>query len=117
MYSTLPHFGGGWLLEDSASPLKLEEDVPEEELPLLEDCEPPPELEEDRLPLPELLEAGTSSPPPLPPSPPQALSVKAMASARPAAIAGAKNLLPLLLSFVSIFFSFLGFNGLDYLII
>jgi hypothetical protein len=83
---------------------------------LLEDGEPPPELEEEGLPLPELLEAGASSPPPLP-SPPQALSVNAMASIKPAAIAGAKNLLPLLLSFVSIFFSFLGFNGLDYLII
>jgi hypothetical protein len=78
---------------------------------LLEDSEPPPELEEEGLPLPELLEAGASSPPP---SPPQALSVNAMASARPAAIAGAKNFLPLQLSFVSIFFSFLGFNGLDY---
>jgi hypothetical protein len=114
-----PHFGGGWLLEDGVSPPELEEDVPEEELPLpelLEDSEPPPELEEEGLPLPELLEAGVSSPPP-PPSPPQALSVNAMASIKPAAIAGAKNLLPLLLSFVSIFFSFLGFNGLDYLII
>jgi hypothetical protein len=84
---------------------------------LLEDGEPPPELEERELPLPELLEDGASSPSPPPPSPPQALSVNAMASIKPAAIAGAKNLLPLLLSFVSIFFSFLGFNGLDYLII
>jgi hypothetical protein len=64
---------------------------------LLEDGEPPPEL----------LEAGASSPPP-PPSPPQALSVNAMASIKPAAIAGAKNLLPLLLSFVSIFSPFYG---------
>jgi hypothetical protein len=70
---------------------------------LLEEGEPPPEL----------LEAGVSSPPP-PPSPPQALSVNAMASIKPAAITGAKNLLPLLLSFVSIFFSFLGFNGFVY---
>jgi hypothetical protein len=55
---------------------------------LLEDSEPPPELEGERLPLPELLEDGASSP--------------------PAAIAGAKNLLPLLLSFVSIFSPFCG---------
>jgi hypothetical protein len=54
----------------------------------LEDGEPPPELEEEGLPLPELLEDGASSPPP-PPSPPQALSVNAMASIKPAAIAGA----------------------------
>jgi hypothetical protein len=110
-----PHFGGGWLLEDGASPPELEEDVPEEELPLLkllEDGVSPPELEEEGLPLPELLEDGVSSPPP--PSPPQALSVNAMASIKPAAIAGAKNLLPLLLSFVSIFFSFFGFNGFVY---
>jgi hypothetical protein len=81
----LPHFGGGWLLEDGVSPLELEEDVPEEELPEpLEDSEPTPELEEGVLPLPELLEDGASSPPP-PPSPPQALRVNAMASARPAA--------------------------------
>jgi hypothetical protein len=52
---------------------------------LLEDSEPPPELEEEGLPLPELLEDGASSPP----SPPQALSVNAMASIKPAAIAGA----------------------------
>jgi hypothetical protein len=111
----LPHFGGGSLLED---------DVPEEELTLpelLEDGEPTTELEEEGLPLPELLEDGASSPPspppPLPPSPPQALRVNDMASARPAASVWAKNLLPLLLSFVSIFFSFLGFYGFMYTII
>jgi hypothetical protein len=93
-----PHFGEGWLLEDG-------------ELPL-------PELLEvkDRLPLPELLEAGVSSPLP-PPSPPQALSVNAVASIKLAVSARAKNLLPLQLSFVSIFSPFLGFSGLNYLII
>jgi hypothetical protein len=92
LYSS--HFGEGWLLEDGVSPPELEEDA-------LED--------EEELPLPELLEAETSSPlPPPPPSPPQALSVNAMASIKPAAIAGAKNLLPLLLSFVSIFSPFCG---------